>query len=510
MLSLIETSPARHPESIQPVFLRLVAQTLPADILIIIFEILVLGSRTEVYTPLICSHVCAHWRQTVVSFPSLWSYIDTSRGEGLTHLWLLRSKTAPIDVRFWGNPLDCDLMRGTNHLPQPIVPTSRIESIIEFVYRESYRWRSLDIAFCDMRLITRALEFLKWPSSPLHLGSLTIGPMGSTELVSHECLGQRPIGDDAIACPDIAAARFHFEKLNVSCNVLRIDTYPTSVSPNLFSSRLTVLEVFFGDYGRFDSDHFAQWRYILSQTPNLVDLRLKSFRYLDSYPIYSAYPTDPIYSTGTDDSPFELPVLERLELAGGFVWFIRSLGEEALFPRLEFLSLTSPSVPRVLGLSLASIASIRPPIRQLRICAGALKWCGDIFQSFHLLQEVTFLEMSWKHVIMILGYLVGLPGLLHIRLEHIWDMNIADPRFKTLRPRLPSLELVGCLKGDRTEHCCSSECICESKDASNYSDNSSFSGISHLSGYPSSEETGSNESERSYGEAEDLDFATPT
>ncbi|KAG8680252.1 hypothetical protein FRC09_018373, partial [Ceratobasidium sp. 395] len=121
---------------------------------------------------------------------------------------------APIDVRFWGNPLNCDLMRGIHHIPQPIMPTSRMESIIESVYRESYRWRSLNIAFCDMRRITRVLEFLERPSSPLHLESLTIGPMGSTALISHEFLGQRPMGDDATACPDIAAARFHFEKLN--------------------------------------------------------------------------------------------------------------------------------------------------------------------------------------------------------------------------------------------------------------------------------------------------------
>ncbi|KAG8765772.1 hypothetical protein FRC12_007294 [Ceratobasidium sp. 428] len=389
-------------------------------------------------------------------------------------------------------------MQGIDHLTQSIATTSRIESTIESVKADSHRWRSLDIAFCDMRRITQILEFLgRRSSGTLHLESLTIGPMGSTTLNSHEFFGEAPIGGDAAAFPDITAAESSFEKLNVSCDALRIDTYPIATSSGLFSSRLTVLEAFVGGYGGYDID-FGQWERILLQTRNLIHLRLKNFKC--SHRIL-------IRSTRVD--VFELPILERLELSGEFAWFIEYLGDVS-FPKLESLTLNSFGMPQVVNNALVSIVSVSPLIRRLSICTGNNNW-DTVLRGLHLLQEVTFSEMRWDNVIIAFTWLVELPGLLHVRLEHIWDMDMADPRFEALYPRLPPIELVDCFAGGRSDCRCSSDCeTCASEDQSNYSDNSSFSGTSHSSEvFPPSEETSSDESERSYGEDENLGFAGP-
>ncbi|KAG8685994.1 hypothetical protein FRC09_014426, partial [Ceratobasidium sp. 395] len=301
-------------------------QTIPAEILVIIFEILSTG-RTEPYASLICSHVCAHWRRIIVNSPSFWSYIDTSRGEGLTRLWLSRSKQVPIDVRLWEDPLDCDLMRGTNHLPQPITPSFGVGSTVQCIKDEVHRWRSLDIAFCDMYCITQILAFLggDFHSTP-HLESLTIGPMGSTTLISLQFPSSHP-GPS----PDITAARSLFEKLNVSCDILRIDMCPVTFSPTLFSSRLTFLEVSTESRCSDDAD-FEQWRKILSRTPNLIHLRLKGFQRL---------PASVDADHSTNISLLELPLLEKLELAGAFTVLIPYLSGKISFPKLEFLALDS-------------------------------------------------------------------------------------------------------------------------------------------------------------------------
>ncbi|KAG8792823.1 hypothetical protein FRC12_004766 [Ceratobasidium sp. 428] len=460
------------------------SQTIPAEILVIVLQILS-TSRTESYAPLICSHVCAHWRQAIIEVPSLWSYVDTSRGEGLTRLWLSRSRQMPIDVRFWENPLECDLMpRTTSHLPQLAATASKIELIIESVKNERYRWRSLDIAFCDTNRIAQILVFLGGSGGPLHLDSLTIGPMGSTTLIFRDFSDRNSsvgVGTTNASPQNITTPLSHFEKINVSCDVLRIDSYPIAISPALFSSRLTVLEVFFGGYATYDTN-IMQWKQILSQTPNLVDLRLKSF---EGSHYYIIPPTRP------NNSPLKLPVLKRLELSEGAAWFIDIL-EETSLPKLESLALHWLEVPRVGDNGLH----------------GADEPWHTVFRSFHLLREVTFSEMGWKAVLVALGWLIDeLRDQLRVRLERIWDMDMTHPRYKALRPDIwSSVEFVNCLEGGSAECGCPSEQACGSEDQSNYSDNSSFS---HTPGCPSSEETGSDESERSYGEDEDFGFVSP-
>ncbi|KAG8793545.1 hypothetical protein FRC12_002415 [Ceratobasidium sp. 428] len=392
----------------------------------------------------------------------------------------------PIDVRFWENPLDCDLIpQAASHLPQLAATASRIESTIESVKNERYRWRSLDIAFCNIRRITQILAFLGESGSPLHLDSLTIGPMGSTTLVFRDFFDRNRsvgVGTTNAGPQNITTSLSHFEKINVSCDVLRIDSYPIAVSPALFSSRLTVLEVFFGGYEATYDTNIMQWKQILSQTPNLVDLRLKSFE----CPHYYIIPP-----TRSNNSLLKLPVLKRLELSEGFAWFIDTL-EETSLPRLESLTLHSLEVPRVGNDWLG----------------GADEPWHTIFRSFRLLREVTFSGMCWKAVLIALSWLIDrLRDQLRVRLERIWDMDMTHPRYKALRPDISSsVEFVDCLEGGSAECGCPSE-VCRSENQSSYSDNSSFS---YTPGCPSSEETGSDESERSYGEEEVFGFAAPT
>ncbi|KAG8704541.1 hypothetical protein FRC09_003462 [Ceratobasidium sp. 395] len=460
------------------------SQTVPAEILVIILQILSTG-RAELFTPLICSHVCAHWRQAIIEVPSLWSYVDTSRGEGLTRLWLSRSKQAPIDVRFWENPLDCDLMpQDTSHLPQLTATTSRIESTIESVKNERYRWRSLDIAFCDIQRVTQILAFLGESGSSLYLDSLTIGPMGSTTLIFRDFFDRNrfvDVGSTNAGPRDVTTPLSHFENINVSCDVLRIDSYPIAVCPALFLSRLTVLEVYFGGYTTYDMD-IVQWKQILSRTPNLVDLRLKSFE----CPHYYIVPP-----TRSNNSPLKLPVLKRMELSEGFAWFIDML-EETSLPKLESLALRSLEVPGVGGNWLVG--------------ADEHPW-DTVFRSFHLLREVTLSEMRWEATLITLNRLIGqLRNHLRVRLERIWDVNMTDPRYETLLPNISSaVEFVDCLEGGSAECRCSSELHFLPVEID--SDSSSFS---YNPGYPSSEETSSDESERSYGEEEVFGLAALT
>ncbi|KAG8683346.1 hypothetical protein FRC09_016137, partial [Ceratobasidium sp. 395] len=256
-----------------------------------------------------------------------------------------------------------------------------MESTVQCIKDEVHRWRSLDIAFCDMYRITQILAFLggDFCSTP-HLESLTIGPMGSTMLISLQFPSYHP-GPS----PDITAARSLFEKLNVSCDILRIDMCPIAFSPTLFSSRLTFLEVSTESRCSDDAD-FEQWRKILSRTPNLIHLRLKGFQRL-------AASIDIGHSTNI--SLLELPFLEKLELAGAFTELFPYLGKIS-FPKLEFLALDSFGKPRVVGDLLASIVIwTLPPIHYLSISAGDNQW-GAILQTFHLLEQVTLLEMQWE------------------------------------------------------------------------------------------------------------------
>ncbi|KAG8688755.1 hypothetical protein FRC08_011273 [Ceratobasidium sp. 394] len=136
----------------------------------------------------------------------------------------------------------------------------------------------------------------------------------------------------------------------------------------------------------------------------------------------------------------------------------------------------------------------------MSISAGLDEWSAA-FQRLSQVQEITFFEMGWGCVMLALADLDEHPSLLRVRLEQILDLDTRElGNIKSSRPGLPSIELIDCWDSDAEGP--GSD---ESESGSNYSSNSSFS-PPHTHGYPSSEETGSNESERSYGEDEDNTF----
>ncbi|KAG8749025.1 hypothetical protein FRC12_013611 [Ceratobasidium sp. 428] len=472
-----------------------VPQTLPADVLVAIFSVLSGPQAGTLYAPFVCSHVCAHWRRVAIEAPLLWSYIDTSRGRGLTSLWLSRSKQVMLDVRLWERPLDRDLM----YLPerrrtQPEAPLSSLDVAIQDVKDERHRWRSLNIAFSTIRQVVQTLAFLGDPYDTLHLEALTIGPMGSTTLVP-DGWGLNSLQNEANPLLDIDTTRTHFQNLNVRCKVLRIDTYPISVSPVLFSPQLAVLEILTGCY----YDHaiiLQEWGQILSLTPNLVHLRLISFRHtLNERRIAFREPFD---------HPVTLPILEKLELSGAFVLIAR-LFQKSTLPKLDHLVFdtlsSSDGVPQ-----LSWIATCSPPIRRLDISVrGTYSW-SLFFGALRSIQEVTIFETGWEDAHLLMLGLRELENLERIRLERIWDLNPSSPMLSNapLYGLPPTIELVDC-QSPSVPPCkigCSGVCICDNVkgEGSDFSGSSDF--FPYEGDFPSSEESDSDESERSYGEDE--------
>ncbi|KAG9128101.1 hypothetical protein FRC07_004995 [Ceratobasidium sp. 392] len=460
------------------------SQNLPADILIAIFSIL-LTPPTELYAPLLYSHVCAHWRRVAIGAPLLWSYINTSRGRALTRLWLSRSKKVKLDVRLWQYPRDGDLMHHVGRRLAQSETTFNYDDAIQDVKDECFRWRSLDIAFCTMSHVAQTLEFLGDPYDTLHLDSLAIGPMGLTTLVPDENIIGRAHG--AFPLIDIDSARTLFENLNVRCRVLRVDTHPICVSPVIFSPRLTVLEVFTGGYYGHET-RLPEWNQILSLTPNLIHLRLINFR----HSLHDA-------NTNPDeiDHPVNLPALEKLELSGAFILVARLFQKSAL-PKLEYLLLDT--LDSLIGAEqLIRIATISPPIRRLKISIKGISPWDSIFRNLSLIQEITLFEMKWMDAHTAMSNVGVLKELKSIRLERIWDLNSDSPMLSDpLIYNLPPIEFVDChspTKGpdDDSEY-----------EGSTFSENSALSRIEEE--FPSSESSDSDESERSYGEDEGSDM----
>ncbi|KAG8704293.1 hypothetical protein FRC09_003644 [Ceratobasidium sp. 395] len=449
-------------------------QTLPGDILVIIFRLLS-AYPTELYAPLICSHVCAHWRRVAVNTPLLWSYVDTSRGGALTRMWLSRSAQVALDVRLWENPLDSDLMKNTiRYLREPARRTSHSnDAVIQNVKDQSYRWMSLDIAFCTMTRMDGMMRFLGGLHDTLHLESLTVGPMGANAMVVDEDSEDSSPTGNILA--NITEARTLFHGLNVRCKRLRIDAYPVCPSPILISPHLTQLEVFTGSYYNHPLN-LRDWAEMLSAAPNLVHLQLVSFQ----QEIFDAGASG-ILSDG-------LPALERLELSGAFV-LLTDLFKTSSLPKLEYLLLHSASAGCNVNERLNVISSISPYLRRLNISTAVGYSSWDI-RSLRLLQEITLFEMRWDHIDFLLPEIAALNNLSRIQLERVWDMTTAIVPAPEHADVQMSHFVVGLDVMGQTSH------------LDLDSDNGSFVRFPELYGYPSSEETGSDESERSYGEDE--------
>jgi hypothetical protein len=155
----------------------------------------------------------------------------------------------------------------------------------------------------------------------LHLGSLTIGPMGQTHLV-HDNGSDLHQGDSTFHLTPQAMLQSLFRDIGVRPAVLRIDTYPVFSSPNLFSRHLTVLEVIAGNNHALSID-FGKWNQILSQTPNLVELHLW-------------HAQEDIHSNMHPNVHLlnKMPALKRLELTGLFM-MLSSFFAETQHPKLD-------------------------------------------------------------------------------------------------------------------------------------------------------------------------------
>ncbi|QRV90092.1 hypothetical protein RhiJN_18110 [Ceratobasidium sp. AG-Ba] len=424
-------------------------QTPPPDILVIIFQLL----STTIHTPL------------------LWSHIDVCRGKPLTDLWLTRSGDALLDVRLSEDPRDLMSRYPFTKFPQDVEEAIELEStpVIEGVLAQSHRWRSLDIAYFLVNSIFRALNLLRGPlEKTLHLDSLTIGVM----------YRGLPIGTCIVE--DIFEA---------DCRVLRVNAYCTSAF--LFSSRLTEIEMFTGACcNHYDDVELDSWAALLSRTPNLVRLKLVNPRHrlasreIDAVPIHS---------------PIKLSALQSLELSGAFV-ILANLFSTASFPKLESLVLNQQKMPHPLDDHLFALLSGLRTLERLGLSSGSVYWFISPLHAHLRLRELTLFEIDWEHVVAALGWLSESENRPQIYLSRIWDIKPSqlEDLGDCLR-KLPPIKLEECYFQGEDE--CDGSCdgVYKCKLESNYSDNSSFSRPSLASEFASSEETGSDESARSYG-----------
>ncbi|KAF8596279.1 hypothetical protein BDV93DRAFT_548416 [Ceratobasidium sp. AG-I] len=475
---------------------KVLSQTLPGDILALIVEELSLYPK-ELFAPLICSRVCSHWRSEIFSTPSLWSFIDTSRGLKLTELWLTNARQSLLDIRL------CDSLLQKSHLEDMLphsAPLSSLQTLADLIPEslegQIHRWKSLDVSFSCTCRTSKVLEFLGKRTETVYLDSLIIGPMGRTSLVVDDIAANNavpPLVDLHLLPP-------YFRDINVQPTRLCVDTYPVRHNSHVFSSRLTVLEVFLGSYLGYDPDNI-EWHHILSSTPNLVELNLWDPRLGARRDIELA----------KEQEPVELRSLNTLKLTGRFIHVTRLLATSPL-PNLRYLVLDSlDTTITTLPAYLSKIALVSPILRYVRIGsmsyvpndANAVSWTRAFQPLRASLNELVFVEMGWLEVALALNQLSKLPHVLsHLRIEGIWEMEPYDwTRLQSPGREMPTVEHINSGYGgagwckSRTSSASSWASSCRSEDRSNYSENSSFV---HIEGSPSSEELDSDESEVSY------------
>lgn len=419
---------------------RLSWGTIPNDILTCILKPLI-SNPSESYIPLICSHVCRHWRSAVVDTPSLWSDVDVSRGLKLTELWLLRSTDKLLDVHLseWGSHcdlpgserLDVNLPEHESHDNSPH-PTPTTQRAVICAQKHATRWKSLDLGFYCVCRIYDAMSFLWQLPDTLRLDSLTIGPMGRTAFLF----------DDRTNNYEVALMLFR--KMNIVPTILRVDSYPISAESRVFSVHLTTLEVFAGivPEGRpKDLADTPAWRAVLIASPNLVSIKLWHSGQRDL--IQASEPPDL-------EGPVELLFLVQLELSGAFVG-LSGLFCESTLPKLRSLridsSLSTWSAPR----AIASIAKVAPGIKELTVSSSAedvSEW-GDAVYHLDFLRKVTFVEMGWNTVsdaLEALTLLCQKGDLRRIQLHKIWDLEpYLWSRLNSEDGIGPEVSLFGCI-----------------------------------------------------------------
>ncbi|QRV75400.1 hypothetical protein RhiJN_03415 [Ceratobasidium sp. AG-Ba] len=273
------------------------------------------------------------------------------------------------------------------------------------------------------------------------------------------------------------------------CRILRVNAYCTSAF--LFSPRLTEVEMFTGACcGHYDDVELDSWSALLSQTPNLVRLKLVNPRHWLASREIEAVPMH---------TPIKLAALQSLELSGTFV-ILANLFSTTSFPKLESLTLNQQEMPHPLDDHLFALLLGLPTVERLSLSSGSVHWFKGPLRTHLRVRELTLFEMDWEHVFRTLSWLCEGENRPQICLTRIWDVKASQ--LEDLGDRLynfPPIKLDDCYFQGEDE--CDGSCddICKCKLESNYSDNSSFSQFSRVIGFASSEETGSDESARSYG-----------
>jgi hypothetical protein len=252
-------------------------------------------------------------------------------------------------------------------------------------------------------------------SPTLLLDTLTIGPMGQTDLID-------PGGAGRVDYEDL----FHF--LNVEPIVLRLDSYYIHPKSRVFSHRLTRLECFSVLATRESHDHIRIWSSILSSTPNLIHLALQcnTEYYAQRGPL--------------PDITIRLPFLENLSLSGTFAW-LATLISSAPLPRLNSVTLDvqAPLDPHT---CIDRLAAAAPQMLSISVSfefkgsPEELKsgW-AQIFQRLLCLRYLAFFEMDHELVSSVLEA-VELPATLtDLRLERMQFGSISWAPLIVKRPR---------------------------------------------------------------------------
>ncbi|KAG8705494.1 hypothetical protein FRC08_001651 [Ceratobasidium sp. 394] len=388
-------------------------QTLPADLLILILKPLLLRPRTS-YIPLICTHVCRHWRQAVSGSPSLWSYVDVSRGNALTELWLSNSAYGSIDVKLWQPPEELHTEHG---------PPQRVQAAIENTKQYIERWRSLDISFWCGLCMEETMAFLGCLEQNLQLDCLTVGPMGKTVLF-----------------PGLEFDAEHsvpFRTLKIEPKVLRVDSYRFPAECAVFSARLTTIEMF-SVPDVYGPPTLAIWANILASTPSLIFLTLwhetSWGTLLDSI------------SEGWSKSPISLPSLKYLSLSTSYLEIMLLLAYSPL-PKLEHLRIDSGSSKNV-AQYIGRLAAVAPCLSNLAVSFprrprySEVAW-NEALQKLQALRHLTFFEMD-PYIARRVLELRNLPQtLVSARLERTLDGTSTrwPPTYASEHP--PTLSFLG-------------------------------------------------------------------
>ncbi|QRV82098.1 hypothetical protein RhiJN_10113 [Ceratobasidium sp. AG-Ba] len=232
--------------------------------------------------------------------------------------------------------------------------------------------------------------------------------------------------------------------INLRPSVLRLDSFPLGVQQNIFSSRLTSIEIFAGaTLGTTATEirSLANWNNLLRLTPNLVSLVLW-------------HPGGDIFERFSESSHPEmvsLPKLTHLSLNNPYLELSSMLARSPL-GSLKTLKIESNFQSANASGYIEQLASVAPHLTSLSVSNKSwaprhAKIWTKTFDKLQSLQELTLFEMSEDMALGILD-LPNLPQTLsHVRLERIHlDRGVITWPPANWSSAPPKLTISGCNK----------------------------------------------------------------